>query len=80
VSFSLFVDFVWTRLETCNDEYVRTTARPGGGGRVFTFTFIHSFTDPLSVKTGLDIELVMIEAGLQHAIKSMQYNTTVVEN
>jgi hypothetical protein len=42
-------------------------------------TFIHSFTDPLSVKTELDIELVMIEAGLRHAIKSMQYNTTVVE-
>jgi hypothetical protein len=42
-------------------------------------TFIHSFTDPLSLKTGLDIELVMIEAGLQHAVKSMQYNTTVVE-
>jgi hypothetical protein len=25
----------------------------------FTFTFIHGFTDPLSVKTGLDIELVI---------------------
>jgi hypothetical protein len=45
----------------------------------FTFTFIHSFTDPLSVKTRLDVELVEIEAGLQHAIKSMQYNTSVVE-
>jgi hypothetical protein len=44
-----------------------------------TFIFMHSFTDPLSVKTGLDIELVKIEAGLQHAIKSMQYNTTVVK-
>jgi hypothetical protein len=45
----------------------------------FKFTFIPTFTDPLSVKTGLDIELVKIEAGLQHAIKSTQYNTTVVE-
>ena len=36
-------------------------------------------TQILSVKTRLDIQLVMIEAGLQYAIKSMQYNTIVVK-
>jgi hypothetical protein len=45
----------------------------------YIHTYTHSFTDPLSVKTGLDIELVMIEAGLQYAVKSIQYNTIVVK-
>jgi hypothetical protein len=54
----------------------QTKIQRDAGNCIHTYT--HSFTDPLSVKTGLHIELMM-EAGLQYAMKSMQYDITVVE-
>jgi hypothetical protein len=61
------------------EYYISASKTEANTQYTYIHTYILSFTDPLSVKTGLDIELVMIEAGLRYAVKSMQYNTVVVK-
>jgi hypothetical protein len=40
---------------------------------LYMYTYIHTFTDPLPAKVGLNVEFVMNRAKLQYAIKSKQY-------
>jgi hypothetical protein len=51
-------------VELCSKDYYMIILRE--------HTYTYRFTDPLSAETGLNIELVMITAGLQYVIKSKQ--------